>query len=64
MLNFSSIASSLLDIFVLHKLKIDLIDVKGVFVDPVGIWVVLVDPVLPIDLMDVIGVFVDPWASW
>ena len=39
----------------------DLMGVIGVFVDPVGVWVVLVDPVgLPIDLMDAIVVFVDP----
>ena len=43
----------------------DLMDVIGVFVDPVGVWVVLVDPVgLPIDLMGVIGVFVDPVGVW
>ena len=40
-------------------------DVIGVFVDPMGVWVVLVDPVgLPIDLMGVIGVFVDPVGCW
>ena len=46
-------------------LPIDLMDVIGVFKDPVGVWNVLVDAVgLPIDLMEVIGVFVDPVGVW
>ena len=46
-------------------LPIDLMDVIGVFVDPMGVRVVLLDPLgLPIDLMGVIGVFVDPVGVW
>ena len=46
-------------------LPIDLMDIIGIFVDPVGIGGVLVDAVgLHIDLMDVRDVFVDPVGVW